>query len=148
MLSVEDALAVVLREAKPLPSEDVALDEALGRVLAEDVAADRDLPPFDRSAMDGYALRAADVAQAPCALELVGEVRAGDWPTLSVGPGQAAKIMTGAPLPPGATAVQQVEKTRPLDQFRVTVERSRAFLAASARTVRASGVRLALNSSK
>jgi len=122
MLSVEDALAVVLREAKPLPSEEVALDEALGRVLAEDVAADRDLPPFDRSAMDGYALRAADVAQAPCALELVGEVRAGDWPTLSVGPGQAAKIMTGAPLPPGATAVQQVEKTRPLDEFRVTIE--------------------------
>jgi molybdopterin molybdotransferase len=122
MLSVEDALAVVLREAKSLPSEEVALDEALGRVLAEDVAADRDLPPFDRSAMDGYALRAADVAQAPCALELVGEVRAGDWPTLSVGPGQAAKIMTGAPLPPGATAVQQVEKTRPLDEFRVTIE--------------------------
>ena len=122
MLSVEDALAVVLREAKPLPSEEVALAEALGRVLAEDVAADRDLPPFDRSAMDGYALRAADVAQAPCALELVGEVRAGDWPTLNVGPGQAAKIMTGAPLPPGATAVQQVEKTRPLDEFRVTIE--------------------------
>jgi len=122
MLSVEDALAVVLREAKPLPSEEVALDEALGRVLAEDVAADRDLPPFDRSAMDGYALRAADVAQAPCALELVGEVRAGDAPTLTVGPGQAAKIMTGAPLPSGATAVQQVEKTRPLDEFRVTIE--------------------------
>src|SRR5262249_15907697 len=78
----------------------------------EDVAGDRDLPPFDRSAMDGYALRAADVAGAPCALEVVGEVRAGDWPTLALQAGQAAKIMTGAPLPAGATAVQQVEKTR------------------------------------
>jgi len=122
MLSVEDALAVVLREAKPLPSEEVALDDALGRVLAGDVRADRDLPPFDRSAMDGYALRAADVAGAPCALDVVGEVRAGDWPTLTVGAGQAAKIMTGAPLPEGATAVQQVEKTSPLDEFRVTIE--------------------------
>jgi molybdenum cofactor synthesis domain-containing protein len=121
MLSVEEALAVVLREAKPLPAEEIALDAALSRVLAADVRADRDLPPFDRSAMDGYALRAADVAQAPCALEVVGEVRAGDWPTLEVGAGQAARIMTGAPLPPGATAVQQVEKTRPLDEFRVTI---------------------------
>src|SRR5262249_35247836 len=55
-------------------------------------------------------------------LDVVGEVRAGDWPTLTVGAGQAAKIMTGAPLPPGATAVQQVEKTSPLDEFRVTIE--------------------------
>jgi molybdopterin molybdotransferase len=121
MLSVDEALAAVLREAKPLPAEEVALDAALSRVLAEDIAADRDLPPFDRSAMDGYALRAADVAGAPCALEVVGEVRAGDWPTLELRAGQAAKIMTGAPLPPGATAVQQVEKTRALDEFRVTI---------------------------
>ncbi len=99
----------------------MALDDALSRVLAGDVAADTDLPPFDRAAMDGYALRAEDVAGAPAALEVVGEVRAGQWPDLTVGPGQAARIMTGAPVPPGADAVQQVEKTQPLDEFRVTI---------------------------
>ena len=99
----------------------MALDDALSRVLAGDVASDSDLPPFDRAAMDGYALRAEDVAGAPAALEVVGEVRAGQWPDLTVGPGQAVRIMTGAPVPPGADAVQQVEKTQPLDEFRVTI---------------------------
>jgi molybdopterin molybdotransferase len=121
MIPVEEALEVVLREARALPGEDVGLEEALGRVLAEDVASDVDLPPFDRVAMDGYALRAADVPTAPVALDVIGEVRAGQWPDLTVGPGQAARIMTGAPLPAGADAVQQVEKTQPLDEFRVTV---------------------------
>ena len=100
----------------------MALDDALGRVLAEDVAADRDLPPFDRSAMDGYALRAADVGRRPAALEVVGEVRAGQWPDAR-GRARArpCAIMTGAPVPPGADAVQQVEKTQPLDEFRVEI---------------------------
>jgi hypothetical protein len=97
MVSVEQALEIVLRETPTLPAEEVPLEDALARVLARDVAADRDLPPFDRAAMDGYALRAADVRQAPVALEVVGEVRAGEWPTLAVGPGQAVRIMTGAP---------------------------------------------------
>jgi len=121
MIPVEEALEVVLREAQALPAEEVALDDALLRVLAEDVASDLDLPPFDRAAMDGYALRAADVAGAPVALEIVGEVRAGQWPDLAVGPGQAVRIMTGAPVPPGADAVQPVENTQPLDEFRVTI---------------------------
>ena len=121
MIPVEEALEIVLREAPALPVEEVALDDALSRVLAEDVASDSDLPPFDRAAMDGYALRAADVARRPAALEVVGEVRAGQWPDLTVGPGQAVRIMTGAPVPPGADAVQQVEKTQPLDEFRVTI---------------------------
>lgn len=121
MVSVEQALEIVLREAHELPVEDVALDAALGRVLAVDVVADRDLPPFDRAAMDGYAVRARDVAQAPAALEVVGEVRAGEQPPLALGAGQAVRIMTGAPVPPGADAVQQVEKTQPLDEFRVTI---------------------------
>jgi molybdopterin molybdotransferase len=121
VISVEEALEIVLREARVLPAEEVALDEALGRVLAEDVRSDLDLPPFDRSAMDGYAVRAADVASAPVALEVVGEVPAGRWPDREVGPGQAIRIMTGAPVPLGATAVQPVEKTRPLDEFRVTI---------------------------
>jgi len=122
MVPFEEALEIVLREARALPAEEVALEDALGRVLAEDVASDQDLPPFDRAAMDGYALRAADVAAAPAALDVVGEVRAGQWPDLVVGPGQAARIMTGAPVPKGADAVQQVEKTQPLDEFRVTIQ--------------------------
>jgi len=89
MVSVEQALEIVLRETPALPPEEVPLEEALGRVLAHDVAADRDLPAFDRAAMDGYALRAADVQHAPVALEVVGEVRAGEWPTLAVGAGLA-----------------------------------------------------------
>jgi molybdopterin molybdotransferase len=121
MIPVEEALEIVLREIQALPAEEVALDDALLRVLAEDVASDRDLPPFDRAAMDGYALRAADVAGAPVALEIVGEARAGQWPDLAVGPGQAVRIMTGAPVPPGADAVQPVESTQPLDEFRVTI---------------------------
>jgi molybdopterin molybdotransferase len=121
MIAVEKALEIVLGETAALPEEEVALEDALGRVLAADVRSDADMPGFDRSAMDGYALRARDVAVAPVALEVVGEVRAGEWPTFAVGSGQAARIMTGAPVPAGATAVQQVEKTQPLDEFRVTV---------------------------
>ncbi len=121
MVSVEQALETVLREARPLAAEDVPLDDALGRVLAADVALDRDLPAFDRAAMDGYALRAEDVAGAPATLEVRGEVRAGEWPRHTVRAGEAVKIMTGAPLPEGADAVQQVEKTRPADEFRVTI---------------------------
>lgn len=121
MIPVEQALEIVLGETKALPDEEVPLPEALDRVLARDVVSDLDLPPFDRAAMDGYALRAADVASAPAALEVIGEVRAGQWPDLTVGPGQAAGIMTGAPVPPGADAVQQVERTQALDEFRVTI---------------------------
>src|SRR5512134_187474 len=105
MLSADQALEIVLRETPALAAEEVPLDDAVGRVLALDVAVDRDLPPFDRAAMDGYALRAQDVREAPAALEVVGEVRAGEWPAIAVGPGQALRIMTGAPLPKGATAV-------------------------------------------
>jgi len=121
MIPVEKALEIILGETPALPEEEVDLESAVGRVLAADIPSDRDLPPFDRAAMDGYALRAEDVVGAPVALEVVGEVRAGSWPDLAVGPGQAARIMTGAPVPAGATAVQQVEKTQPLDEFRVTI---------------------------
>jgi len=114
VVTVEDALAVVLRESLPLPAEEVALADALQRVLAEDVHADADLPPFDRAAMDGYALRAEDVALAPARLSVVGGVRAGEWPAMTVGPHQAVRIMTGAPVPGGANAVQPVETTRTL----------------------------------
>jgi molybdopterin molybdotransferase len=83
-------------------------------VLAEGILADRDFPPFDRATRDGYAVQAADLAEVPARLEVVGEVKAGDWPhpgECSVGHGQAVEIMTGAPLPAGADAVVMVEHT-------------------------------------
>jgi molybdopterin molybdotransferase len=115
VIPVEAALEIVLASTPRLSSEDVSLDEALGRVLDEDVASDVDMPPFDRSAMDGYAVRAEDVAAAPVILPVAGMLRAGQYPEAALAPGQAIQIMTGAPVPPGATAVQQVEKTRSVD---------------------------------
>jgi molybdopterin molybdotransferase len=112
VIPVEEALAIVLRETPDLGSEEVLLDTAQGRVLREQVRSDADQPPFDRAAMDGYALRAEDAAAAPVLLRLVGEVRAGQTYEGSVSPGEAVAIMTGAPIPSGASAVQPVEKTR------------------------------------
>lgn len=115
MIPVDAALEIVLQHTPSLGVEEVPLGEALGRVLAEDVRADADMPPFDRSAMDGYAVRASDAAQAPVVLEVAGQIRAGQWPDQPLAPGQAVQVMTGAPVPPGATAVQPVEKTRAID---------------------------------
>ncbi len=115
MIPVDEALEIVLKHTPSLGVEEVPLTEVLGRVLAEDVRTDTDLPPFDRSAMDGYALRAEDVAQAPVVLDVAGQIRAGQWPDRPLPAGQAVQVMTGAPVPAGATAVQPVEKTRPVD---------------------------------
>jgi molybdopterin molybdotransferase len=115
LLPVDEALAIVRRETTPLGAERVSLDRALSRVLAEDVHADRPLPPFDRSAMDGFAVRSADAPSPGAVLRISGEVRAGQWPErVAVGSGEAVRIMTGAPVPEGADAVQPVEKTRPV----------------------------------
>jgi molybdopterin molybdotransferase len=111
---------VVRRAREILDVEEVALDAAAGRVLAVDVAADRDAPAVDRSARDGYAVRAADV---PGTLEVIGEVRAGERFGGVVGPGQAVEIMTGAPVPAGADAVVMVEDTR-ADSGRVHIDGS------------------------
>jgi molybdopterin molybdotransferase len=113
VIPFEQALAAVLRETPLLSQEPVALADVAGRVLREDVRADADLPPFDRAAMDGYALRAEDVRQTPVRLRVIGELRAGEWPRHALAAGQALRVMTGAPVPDGTTAVQQVEKTRP-----------------------------------
>ncbi len=118
MIPVDQALETVLAHAPVLPSEDVLVTDCLGRVLAEDVRSDADMPPFDRSAMDGYAVRAADVAQAPVVLEVAGQVRAGRVPDRALQRGQAIQVMTGAPVPAGATAVQPVELTRAVDDGR------------------------------
>jgi len=112
VIPVEMALEIVLSHTPMLPKEEVLLADALGRVLGEDVRSDLDLPPFDRAGMDGYALRAGDAAQAPVTLEVVGQTRAGQWPEQVLASGQAVEVMTGAPVPAGATAVQQVENTR------------------------------------
>jgi molybdopterin molybdotransferase len=115
MISVREALEIALQQANPLPAKTAPLLESLGHVLAEAVAADVDMPPFPRSSMDGYAVRSEDVRAAPVTLQVVGTVAAGAHPDFSISAGQAAKIMTGAPLPAGADAVQMIEKTRPRD---------------------------------
>lgn len=115
MISVEQAIDRILRDLKPLPPERIPLGVALGRVLAEDMRAPFDLPPFANSAMDGYAVRAADTASAsdrgPVRLPVVGDIPAGAQAMPTLAPGQAARITTGAPLPPGADAVVPVEHT-------------------------------------
>ncbi|MDZ7361650.1 MAG: molybdopterin molybdotransferase MoeA [candidate division KSB1 bacterium] len=114
MITVRQALETALQQTKRLPVETLALLESVGRVLAEDVISDIDMPPFARSTMDGYALCSEDIRHAPQRLRVVGVIPAGAYPNFSLQPMQAAKIMTGAPLPVGADAVQMVEKTRPL----------------------------------
>jgi len=107
MLSVDEAQLRVLAEVSLIDTEEVALAEAHERVLREDVAAVADVPAADNSAMDGYALRAGDASP----LRVIGEVRAGSVASMSVEPGTAMRIMTGAPIPDGADAVAQIEIT-------------------------------------
>ncbi len=115
LLTVAEALAIVLDSVAPLGSETVALLDALGRVLADPVVAADSLPPFANSSMDGYALRAADLAgagpDAGVRLRVVADVAAGAPSPVALTPGTAARIMTGAPLPDGADAVVPVEDT-------------------------------------
>lgn len=111
MLPVPEAQRRVLDLVAVLEAERVALHEAHGRVLREDVAAPFDLPPSDNSAMDGYAVRAEDVASAPATLRVLGDIRAGSVPSQRVERGTAMRIMTGAFVPEGADAVVQVEWT-------------------------------------
>jgi len=111
LMPVAEALARVLADAKPLPSESVPLRQALGRVLTADVKALRTQPPADVSAMDGYAVRGADVGSAPATLKLIGEVAAGHPFDGAVGAGQAARIFTGGVMPAGADTVVIQELT-------------------------------------
>ena len=115
MMLVEEALQRVLAAIEPLEAVETPLEEALGLVLAEDVSAGLDIPPVDNSAMDGYAVRVEDIADArpdsPRLLPVIGEVAAGSPPGPPVQPGTAVRIMTGAPVPPGADAVVRFEDT-------------------------------------
>lgn len=115
MITVPEAIRIVQQQTKRLHTETIALAEARGRVLAEDIIADMDLPPFDRALMDGYAVRAEDTRSAPTRLRIVGEAAAGRGWRGELQAGEAVRIMTGAPVPAGADSVQQVELTRELD---------------------------------
>ncbi len=111
VLSVEEALERILATVRALDAERVPILEAVGRVLAEEVTADRDIPPHTNSAMDGYAVRGADVARVPVRLRVVGEAAAGRPCSVEVMPGAAVRIMTGAPMPAGADTVVPFEQT-------------------------------------
>src|SRR4051812_2847735 len=115
MIPISQAIEIVLAQVNPLPAESIALADSVRRILAEDIVADTDLPPFDRAQMDGYALRAADVATVPASLKIVGESAAGAGWHHEMKAGEAVRIMTGAPVPGGADAVQQVELTKESD---------------------------------
>lgn len=118
-VGVEQALDIVLGSVSALEGESRPLLECLGAVLAEDVAADMDIPPFDNSAMDGYAVLASDTSTAspdePVVLQVTADLPAGYLPRGMLRPGEAVRIMTGAPLPPGADAVVRTEDVRRLD---------------------------------
>lgn len=115
LLSLEEARTLMLDGLEPLPAEDAALQDAVGRVVSRDHLSRLTLPPWDNSAMDGFALRAQDVADVtsniPVTLRVIGEAAAGRLTAITVEPGTALRILTGAPLPPGADAVVAVEQT-------------------------------------
>ncbi len=117
MISVDEALKIVLRKGKKLPPRKVKLENASGLCLAEGIKSDLNMPPFNRSAMDGYAVIAKDITP-PVELDVIESIRAGYNPKKKVGKGQASKIMTGAVVPAGADAVIKVEETKPLDNNR------------------------------
>src|SRR5438105_12393211 len=135
MISVEEALARLLAPLEPVPVEQISIAEGAGRVLAEDLAARRTQPPFAVSAMDGYAVRAEDVVQVPARLRIVAEIPAGAGYDGTIGPGEAARIFTGAPIPAGADAIVIQENTA-RDGDRVEVREG----AAKGRYVRRAGL--------
>ena len=112
-LGLEQARSRVFRQASPLEAHRIPIAESVGHALAEQLIATATLPPWDNSAMDGYAVRAVDIVGAsrgtPAELTVIGVVRAGQPPAVDVGPGQAVRIMTGAPIPAGADTVIRVE---------------------------------------
>ncbi len=121
MIPLEDVLSLVLGKCAAATPRPVRLAQARGLVLAEDVYAADAVPPFANTAMDGFAVRSADTASAPVTLRVVGTIAAGSAEEIDVGPGEAARIMTGAPVPAGADAIVMVERTTS-DADSVTVE--------------------------
>jgi molybdopterin molybdotransferase len=121
MITVEEALDKILSHIQPLGAEKVSILEALGRVIAEDIYANRDIPPLDNSGMDGYGVRSEDIRNAdqnhPVRLEVIGDLPAGFISTRKVGMGEAIRIMTGAPIPRGADTIIPIEYTKKEDRF-------------------------------
>ena len=120
-LPLIDAQHLVLQHAVPPGTESIDLLQSLGRVLAHDICSNRDHPPCDISAMDGYAVSAADLGVVPTRLTVVADIKAGDLPVLTVQAGQCARIMTGAPIPQGADTVIRVEDTQAIATDKVQI---------------------------
>jgi molybdenum cofactor synthesis domain-containing protein len=121
---LEDALAFVLESCPPLGAVEIDRRAAVGMVLATPIVATENVPPFDNTAVDGYAVRSADVADVPVELRVVGELAAGVAPSVTVAPGEAIRIMTGAPMPAGADAVVMVEDSERIGDHTVRLTRS------------------------
>lgn len=111
LLNVDSAIASILETISRIDTESIALPDSINRVLASDLVSDINLPPFDNSAMDGFAIRAENSNTIPATLRVVMDIPAGTLPTKAIEDGEAARIMTGAPVPQGATAVIPVEET-------------------------------------
>ena len=124
MTPLEDAQAFVLESCPPLGAVEVDREAAVGLVLAAPIVSAEVVPPFDNTAVDGYAVRAADVASVPVELRVVGELAAGAAPTVAVGAGETIRIMTGAPMPEGADAVVMVEDSERVGDHAVRLTRS------------------------
>jgi molybdopterin molybdotransferase len=123
MISVSEALNLVCQHAKRLPPAETPLSpDLLGLVLAEEVRSDLDMPPFDKSMMDGYAVRSADLGTGEAPLEIIEEIPAGHVPTREIHPGHTSRIMTGAGLPRGADAVVMVERSTLTDDRHVRLK--------------------------
>jgi len=135
MITYEEALQIVLNHTYEFGSESVSLQESTGRVLAEDVFSDINMPPFNRSAVDGFACRKEDILQL---LEVVETVRAGVFPAKRIGPGQCTRIMTGAPVPEGADCVIMAEETTELtsDSIRFTGDQTKTNISPFAQDIR------------
>lgn len=125
-LPLNDAQRCALQHAAPLGTETVDLLQSLGRVLAQEVKSNRDHPPYDVSAMDGYAVRAADLATTPAQLKVIADIKAGELPSVTLAAGQCARIMTGAKIPQGADTVIRVEDTQDIAPGTVQINISAA----------------------
>lgn len=115
MIPISEAVGIIKSKTKELGAETVRLSDSVGRILAENIIADSDMPPFDRSQMDGFAVRAKDTQDAPVGLKIVGESAAGRGWHRKMKSGEAVRIMTGAPVPGGADSIQKIELTKEED---------------------------------
>ncbi|MDQ3749306.1 MAG: molybdopterin molybdenumtransferase MoeA, partial [Acidobacteriota bacterium] len=122
MIPISEALQIIEKQVGTLSTEPIGLENSVGRVLAEKISADMDLPPFDRSQMDGFAVKLKDTKNAAAKLKIVGEAAAGKGFDSKIKSGEAVRIMTGARVPDGADAVQKVELTREENGFITILE--------------------------